>query len=109
MSATITNLHFEKLNNSSCRITCRQAGNNRAINPDLTQQERKTTALLLLCDILEDNETGSELLATIRCEINKYAELFLAQNESITDHNKAKAIKILAALNLDKYSIDKST
>jgi hypothetical protein len=82
--STISNLHFEKLNDSSCRITCRQAGNQRAINPDLTDLERKTTALLLLCDILEDNEAGSELLATIRSEINKHPELFLTEEESVT-------------------------
>lgn len=86
MSTTLTNLHFWKLNDSSCRITCRQAGNHRAINPDLTDLERKTTALLLLCDILEDNGEGDELLAAIRSGLNKHPEIFLTKDESVTDY-----------------------
>lgn len=86
MSTTISNLHFERLTDSSCRITCRQAGNNRAINPDLTDSERKTTALLLLCDLLEDNGEGAELLTAIRLSLNKHPEIFLTEDESVTDY-----------------------
>lgn len=70
MSSPLSNLHFRKIDDKTCEITCSLAGQFSQINDTLSKENRATTALIMLCELLEINKVSCTLLKELQQDLN---------------------------------------